>query len=81
VLGFLLEVGVGWGFGLAVRVERAEWAAPGSFGWNGGTGTLEHMDPENGLIGILLTQRMLDSPEPPAIFQDFLTHAHRAISH
>jgi len=33
----------------------------------------------NDFIGILLTQRMMDSPEPPAIYQDFWKHAYRTL--
>ena len=68
----------GWGFGVGVTVRRDDLAAPGSFGWTGGTGTLAAVDPQEDLIGILLTQRHMDSPEPPPIFSDFWTLAHAA---
>jgi CubicO group peptidase (beta-lactamase class C family) len=35
-------------------------AIPGGFGWDGGSGTAWRTDPETGLTGILLTQRMMD---------------------
>jgi len=31
------------------------------------------------VIGILFTQRAMDSPEPPAVFSDFWTLAYGAI--
>ncbi len=61
-----------WGFGMAVNIHRGmPWTVPGRFGWDGGFGTSAYSDPTNNLIGILLTQRMMDSPEPPAVFRDF----------
>lgn len=69
-----------WGLGMSVCVRREEiYQTPGRFGWDGGTGTSAYMDPAEGLIGILLTQRMMDSPEPPRVFTDFWTQAHSAM--
>ena len=53
---------------------------PGRFGWTGGFGTTAYTDPAEGMIGILFTQRMMDSPEPPKVFTDFWTLAYQAIS-
>jgi len=69
-----------WGFGMAVDIQRNEiYRTPGRFGWDGGFGTSGYTDPENRMIGILLTQRMLDSPEPPKVFSDFWTLAYAAM--
>ncbi len=69
-----------WGFGMAVNIRRDEpWMVPGRFGWDGGFGTSAYSDPKNDFIGILLTQRLLDSPEPPAVFKDFWMHAYRSL--
>jgi len=69
-----------WGFGLAVDTKRREiYQNPGRFGWTGGFGTTAYIDPAEGLIGILLTQRMMDSPEPPRVFTDFWTTAYEAV--
>ena len=69
-----------WGFGMAVDIQRNEiFRTPGRFGWDGGFGTSAYTDPENGMIGILLTQRMMDSPEPPKVFTDFWTLAYGAM--
>jgi CubicO group peptidase (beta-lactamase class C family) len=66
-----------WGFGMAVDIRRSEiFHTPGRFGWDGGLGTSAYTDPAEGMIGILFTQRMLDSPEPPKVFTDFWTLAY-----
>ena len=72
--------GGGWGMGLHVTGRRDNLAGtPGRFGWNGGTGTTMYMDPAEDLAGILLTQRYMTSPQPPAVFRDFWTCAYAAI--
>ncbi len=71
--------GRGWGFGLAVVTRRSGFGAPGRFGWDGGSGTSGWTDPAEGLIGVLMTQRMMDSPLPPKVFRDFWTAAYAAI--
>jgi CubicO group peptidase (beta-lactamase class C family) len=69
-----------WGLGMAVDIQRDEiYRTPGRFGWDGGLGTSAYTDPAEGVIGILLTQRMLDSPEPPRVFTDFWTLAYGAV--
>lgn len=69
-----------WGFGMAVDVRRDEiFRTPGRFGWDGGFGTSAYTDPEEGMIGILFTQRLMDSPEPPKVFTDFWTLAYGAM--
>lgn len=69
-----------WGLGVAVDVARREiYHNPGRFGWTGGFGTTAYTDPTEGLIGILFTQRMMDSPEPPRSFTDFWTLAYAAL--
>lgn len=69
-----------WGMGLGVTVRRTDlWETPGRFGWDGGLGTSAYTDPREGLIGILMTQRMMDSPQPPRAFTDFWNGAYQAI--
>jgi CubicO group peptidase (beta-lactamase class C family) len=69
-----------WGLGMAVDIARSEiYHNPGRFGWTGGFGTTAYTDPKEGMIGILFTQRMMDSPEPPRVFTDFWTLAYEAI--
>jgi CubicO group peptidase (beta-lactamase class C family) len=70
----------GWGFGMAVYTRRDDLASvPGRFGWDGGLGTSGYSDPTEQLVGILMTQRMMDSPKPPSVFRDFWTSAYQAI--
>jgi len=70
----------GWGLGFQVFHRRRTIAStPGRFGWTGGTGTSVYTDPAEELIGILLTQRAMTSPVPPAVFSDFWTCAYQAI--
>jgi CubicO group peptidase (beta-lactamase class C family) len=69
-----------WGFGMSVDIQRDEvFHVPGRFGWDGGLGTSAYTDPTEGMIGILLTQRLMESPEPPRIFTDFWTLAYGAM--
>jgi CubicO group peptidase (beta-lactamase class C family) len=69
-----------WGLGMAVDIARKEiFHTPGRFGWTGGFGTTAYTDPAEGMIGILFTQRMMDSPEPPKVFMDFWTLAYAAM--
>ncbi|SDH41552.1 serine hydrolase domain-containing protein [Nonomuraea jiangxiensis] len=70
----------GWGFGLAVDARRDDLAfRPGRFGWTGGLGTEAYADPHEDLVGVLLTQRVFDSPVAPRVFQNFWTAAYAAI--
>ncbi len=70
----------GWGFGVSVcNARRQLWDNPGRYGWDGGMGTSAYMDPAEDLVGILLTQRLMDSPAPPTVFQDFWTSVYQAI--
>jgi CubicO group peptidase (beta-lactamase class C family) len=69
-----------WGLGMAVDIRRSEiYHTPGRYGWTGGTGTTAYIDPTEHMIGILFTQRMMDSPEPPRFFTDFWTLAYEAM--
>jgi len=78
--GLFLGGDKGWGFGMAVQTRRDDLAGtPGRFGWDGGYGTSGYTDPKEGMIGILLTQRLMDSPRPPTAFLDFWTLAYQAI--
>lgn len=69
-----------WGLGVGVDIARRQiFHNPGRFGWTGGYGTTAYTDPREGLIGILFTQRMMDSPDPPNVFTDFWTLAYEAL--
>lgn len=68
----------GWGYALSV-VHKHEPGEPRGFGWDGGYGTSCYWDPQTGLIGILLTQRLMDSPVAPPAFVDFWRSAYEAL--
>jgi CubicO group peptidase (beta-lactamase class C family) len=70
----------GWGFGMSIVTRRDDIASvPGRFGWDGGYGTSAWMDPKEDLVGVLMTQRLWDSPAPPPVASDFWTQAYQAI--
>jgi CubicO group peptidase (beta-lactamase class C family) len=69
----------GWGFGMSVFSRGDDLChTPGRFGWDGGYGTSWYSDPREQLTGILLTQRMMDSPQPP-VLTHFWTSVYQAI--
>jgi CubicO group peptidase (beta-lactamase class C family) len=72
--------GNGWGLGLAVNTRKIDLAtSPGRYGWDGGYGTSWYVDPKEEMIGILLTQRVLDGPAVMAVYSDFWTSTYQAI--
>jgi CubicO group peptidase (beta-lactamase class C family) len=70
----------GWGFGMSVITKRdALENTPGRYGWDGGWGSSWYVDPTEGLIGILLTQRVWDTNGIPPVYSDFWTSTYQAI--
>ncbi|MFJ7365589.1 serine hydrolase domain-containing protein [Peribacillus frigoritolerans] len=69
----------GWGFGMAVRTYRGDYASIGQFGWDGGAGTTTYADPDKQLVGILLTQVGMSTPDSARLIHDFWTMAYQAI--
>ncbi|WP_329430255.1 beta-lactamase family protein [Streptosporangium sp. NBC_01495] len=69
----------GWGFGMAVRTYRGDYAPVGQFGWDGGSGTTTYADPDNRLVGILLTQVGMSTPDSARAIHDFWTTLYQAI--
>ncbi|HKC07672.1 MAG TPA: serine hydrolase domain-containing protein [Methylomirabilota bacterium] len=70
----------GWGFGLSMVTRRDDGAGSvGQFGWDGGLGTSWRSDPQEDLVGILMTQRAWTSPTPPEVCRDFWTGVYQAI--
>ncbi|MGV3758649.1 MAG: serine hydrolase domain-containing protein, partial [Actinomycetota bacterium] len=63
----------GWGFGVGVQVRTTPTSPAGSYGWAGGLGSTWANDPATGTIGILLTNQMWTSPEPPPVYVGFWT--------
>jgi len=76
---------LGWGLMMSVPAagvdpRTAPDGMPRGYGWEGGSGTAWRTDPATGLTGILLTQRMMTSPEPPQVARDFWSGAYAAIA-
>jgi CubicO group peptidase (beta-lactamase class C family) len=70
----------GWGFGVAINTRRSDLSAtPGRYGWDGGWGTSWYVDPTDGLVGIMMTQRLFDAIASPPTYLDFWTSAYQAI--
>ena len=75
--GFFLGDNRSWGFGVSMITRRDDVASvPGRFGWDGGFGTSLYVDPEEALVGVLLSQRM---PPTADISLDFWTSVYQAI--
>jgi CubicO group peptidase (beta-lactamase class C family) len=71
----------GWGLGMAMVTRSDDPAEPvGKAGWDGGMGTSFAVDTERGLVGVLLTQQMWTSPNPPAVCRDFWSLAYQALA-
>lgn len=69
----------GWGFGMAVRTYRGDYASVGQFGWDGGSGTAAYADPVKRLTGLLLTQVGASTPDSMQLIHDFWTTLYQAI--
>jgi CubicO group peptidase (beta-lactamase class C family) len=71
----------GWGFGLSTITRRQDVAGgPGRFGWDGAFGTSWYVDPNEDLVGILMSQRRPDILALPAVVLDFWTSAYQLIA-
>jgi CubicO group peptidase (beta-lactamase class C family) len=68
--------GRGWGLGTSVVLD-GPWA--GALGWDGGLGTSFLVHPERDLAVVVLTQRMFDGPQAPAVHTDLQAAALAAI--
>ncbi|GAB2953112.1 serine hydrolase [Micromonospora polyrhachis] len=69
----------GWGFGMAVRTYRGDYASIGQFGWDGGSGTSTYADPDKQLTGLLLTQVGMSTPDSARLIHDFWTTLYQAL--
>ncbi|MGA7087915.1 MAG: serine hydrolase [Candidatus Dormiibacterota bacterium] len=52
----------------------------GAFGWDGGLGTSWLVDPARDLLVIVLTQRVWQSPQPPAVHGELQDAAYAAVT-
>jgi CubicO group peptidase (beta-lactamase class C family) len=68
--------GRSWGFCQSVVVDGPR---AGAFGWDGGLGSTWLVDPVRDLVVIVLTQRMFESPQPPAIHRQLQDAAYAAL--
>ncbi|PZQ59505.1 MAG: serine hydrolase [Phenylobacterium zucineum] len=76
----ILGPGRGWGLGIGVQVTTSPTGVqPGAYGWDGGFGTSWFNDPARNLSAVLLTQRVFDSPDPPAVHKDFARDVYGAV--
>jgi CubicO group peptidase (beta-lactamase class C family) len=72
--------GRSWGLGGEVVLRRELTAVQaGGFGWMGGTGTTAYIDPERRLAGVLMTQRAMESSQPPESFVRFWDAVYRGL--
>ena len=68
-----------WGFGMSVRTRRTHLGpSVGSYGWNGGHGTVWYNDPAEDMTALLMIQRAYE-PQSLSMRLDFLTAAYQAI--
>lgn len=68
--------GRSWGLAQSVVTEGPR---AGAFGWDGGLGTSWLVDPVRDLVVIVLTQRMWDTSQPPAVHTDLQDAAYAAL--
>lgn len=70
----------GWGFGMAVITRRdGPSSSPGRFGWDGVYGTSWYSDPAEGLVGLLMIQRLGFAPTITGINADFWTLVYQSL--
>jgi CubicO group peptidase (beta-lactamase class C family) len=65
--------GRSWGFGLAVLDN-------GAYGWDGSLGTSWLVDPNHDLVVIVLTQRLFETSQTPAVHRDIQSAAYAALA-
>jgi CubicO group peptidase (beta-lactamase class C family) len=59
----ILDDSTSWGWNVGIVTDgEGPGQTPGSYGWNGGTGTTAFVDPANDLVACLFTQRMMAGP-------------------
>jgi CubicO group peptidase (beta-lactamase class C family) len=70
----------GWGFGVGVVTMRDDYSGSvGTYGWDGGFGTVWRNDPKENLTTLIFTNRAWEAPIPPNWCRDFWTAASCAI--
>ena len=62
------------------RDRRDDHRAVGTYGWDGGYGTSWANDPIEDVVGVLLTNQLWESPQPPPVAVDFWTATYAAMA-
>lgn len=66
---------IGWGYGVGVRLRTGQdGESVGTYGWDGGLGSTWRTDPGRGIIAVLLTNRVWNSPQLPPVCATFYRH-------
>ncbi len=60
-----------WGFGGSIVTGHDVAGSPGTYGWEGGLGSVWGVDPARHRVTVLLSNRAFESPDPPAVMKDF----------
>jgi CubicO group peptidase (beta-lactamase class C family) len=71
---------VGWGFGVSVQLTPTANRSAGTYGWDGGFGSSWANDPVDDVVGVLLTNQMWASPQPPPVCVDFWSKVQGAVT-
>jgi CubicO group peptidase (beta-lactamase class C family) len=67
--------GFGWGYGMSVQMcDEAGGLPDGTYGWDGGLGSIWRTDPSADVVAILLTNQAFMTPEELPI-----THSFRSV--
>jgi CubicO group peptidase (beta-lactamase class C family) len=69
--------GRSWGLCQSVITEGPR---AGAFGWDGGLGTSWLVDPVRNLVVVVLTQRLWDTSQPPAVHEELQDAAYAAVN-
>ncbi len=70
----------GWGFGVSIITRRDDMRSSRvAMAGTAAMGRPWYVDPKEDLVGILMTQRVWDSPGAPAVQRDFWTAVYQAI--
>ncbi len=81
--GYRVFQGNGFGLGVMVQEDAAEYRGLGSLGkngWGGAAGTWYWVDPQEELVAVLMIQRMSFGGAPIAVSRDFETAVYQAIA-
>ncbi len=73
------DTGTGYGLGVSVLVDpvkRGNLGSKGEFGWSGAATTHVIIDPEKSIVGIFLTQKMMDDR---IFYNEFITMTYQAL--